>query len=154
MGDEIEPEFLSRMGTLYQNADLSVSSQEVEKEVSQKMLNILSFKDKDIQTTVPVNSSENEVKDGDTISNLKSTPTEILTEKGEKAETLKSSVVLNAAPLEQIQNRRQRGSKNVKKVEEKVSESEDLKFIEDLGKAEVAEKTDDQRDDSNTVISN
>jgi len=153
--DEIEPEFLSRINTLYQNADLSVSSQEVEKEVSQKMLNILSFKDKDVQTTVPVNSSENEVKDGDTISDLKSTPTEILTEKGEKAETLKSSVVLNAAPLEQRQNRRQRGSKNIKKVEEKeVSESEDLKFIEDLGKAEVAEKTDDQRDDSNTVISN
>jgi len=152
--DEIEPEFLSRINTLSQNADLSVSSQEVEKEVSQKMLNILSFKDKDVQTT-PANSLEHGVKIGDKNSDLKSTSTDILAEKGEKRETPKSCDFLNAAPLEQRQNRRQRGSKNVKKVEEKaVSESEDLKFIEDLGKAEVAEKTDDQQDDSNTVISN
>jgi len=152
--EEIEPEFLSRIKTMSHNAnDLSVSSQEVEKEVSQKMLNILSFKEKEAQPTLPTSLNEDKAKEKEINSDLKSVPTDIQTEKVEKKESLKPSDV-SAAPLEQRQNRRQRGSKNIKKVEKEASENEDLKFIEDIGKAGVGEKIDEHPDDKNAVISN
>ena len=114
-----------------------IQNEEVEKELNQKVMNILSLKSPTVTEVINEKKSENTLSSGASASD-KTSPVNTISE----------------APLEQRKNRRQR-HENLNKANDgiKCDSSDDLKFIEELEKEKSVEElpTEDTAQQSDVV---
>ena len=118
--EELVPEF---QALISKKAEASVGGkvkEEVEKDLSQKVLNILSLKSSSVTEVIKEKKLDPSLSSGTSVTTL---PVKTMSEA--------------PAPLEQRKNRRQRGSENQNKANDG---SDDLKFIEELEKESKSEE--------------